>query len=89
MTRIDESAVFISVRIAILTVSDSRGSSEDRSGDVLVGRLTEAGHSLADRSELISERGEIAAVLRAWWDYPDIYGGISTCGTSFMGLVVR
>lgn len=45
MSRIDETTTFIPVRIAVLTVSDSRGLSEDRSGDVLVGRLQVAGHT--------------------------------------------
>jgi molybdenum cofactor biosynthesis protein B len=85
MTRIDESAVFISVRIAILTVSDSRGLSEDRSGDVLVGRLTEAGHILADRKILTDERDEIAVQLRDWCDNPEIDVVISTGGTGLTG----
>ena len=46
---IDESRTFLPVRIAVLTVSDTRGLAEDRSGDTLVARLTEAGHVLADR----------------------------------------
>src|SRR5690606_33304646 len=48
MSRIDESLEFIPVRIAVLTVSDTRSLAEDRSGDVLVGRIEEAGHVLAD-----------------------------------------
>ena len=52
MSRIDETATFIPVRIAVLTVSDSRGLSEDRSGDVLAGRLQDDGHTLADRKIL-------------------------------------
>ena len=49
MGRIDESKEFIPVRIAVLTVSDSRDISEDRSGEVLVNRIEAAGHVLADR----------------------------------------
>ena len=51
MSRIDESKDFISINIAVLTVSDTRGLSEDKSGDVLVGRIEEAGHRLADRAQ--------------------------------------
>jgi len=52
MSRIDENREFIPVRIAVLTVSDTRELAEDRSGDVLVARLMEAGHVLAKRARL-------------------------------------
>lgn len=54
------------MRIAVLTVSDSRSLAEDRSGDTLVERLTAAGHLLADRRLLPDEREAIAAQLRDW-----------------------
>jgi len=85
MSRIDETADFIAVRIAVLTVSDSRGLAEDRSGDVLVGRLEDAGHSLADRKILPDERDQIARQLRAWCDDPEIDVVISTGGTGLTG----
>ena len=66
MSRIDESKEFIAARIAVLTVSDTRDITQDKSGDVLVGRLIEAGHELADRRILPDERAEIAAQLRVW-----------------------
>ena len=66
MSRIDESREFIPVRIAVLTVSDTRELAEDRSGDVLVARLTEAGHVLAKREIVRDERGDIAQQLRDW-----------------------
>ena len=47
MSTIDEAKEFIPVRIAVLTVSDSRERADDRSGDVLVARLEAAGHILA------------------------------------------
>jgi molybdopterin adenylyltransferase len=65
MSRIDETKDFIPVRIAVLTVSDTRTVAEDRSGDTLVERLTEAGHVLAARGIVRDERAEIAAQLRA------------------------
>ena len=85
MSRIDESAAFIPVRIAVLTVSDSRGLDQDRSGDVLVGRLTDAGHILADRKILTDERDDIAAQLRDWCVTPEIDVVISTGGTGLTG----
>ena len=50
MSRIDETRRFIPVNIAVLTVSDTRTEADDKSGRVLVERLTEAGHSLAARA---------------------------------------
>ena len=49
-SRIDETREFIAVRIAVLTVSDTRTSDDDRSGDTLVGRLEAAGHQLVARN---------------------------------------
>lgn len=85
MPRIDESREFIPVRIAVLTVSDTRGLSEDRSGDTLVQRLTEAGHILADRAIVKDERKEIADQLRAWIANNQVDVVISTGGTGLTG----
>ena len=56
MTNTPEKNDFIAVRIAVLTVSDSRSLSEDRSGDTLVARLQAAGHILAARDILPDDR---------------------------------
>lgn len=85
MSRIDESLPFIPLRIAVLTVSDTRGLEDDRSGDTLVGRLTEAGHVLADRRILPDEREAIAAQLRAWCEDPQVDAVITTGGTGLTG----
>ncbi len=85
MSRIDESKEFIPTRIAVLTVSDSRNLDEDRSGQVLVDRLKEAGHVLADRKILRDERAEIADQLREWIANPEIDVVISTGGTGLTG----
>jgi len=85
MPRIDESKEFIPVRIAILTVSDTRSLAEDRSGQTLVDRLTEAGHILADRQIVRDERADIAAQLRAWVADPEVDVVISTGGTGLTG----
>ena len=82
---LDETHDFIPVRIAILSVSDTRGLAEDRSGQTLVDRLTEAGHILADRKILRDERGEIADQLRAWCANPDIDVIVTTGGTGLTG----
>ncbi len=85
MSRIDETKEFIPVRIAVLTVSDTRSLDEDRSGDVLVSRITEAGHILADRMIVQDERAEIASRLRMWSETPEIDVVISTGGTGLTG----
>ena len=85
MSRIDETKDFIAVRIAVLTVSDTRSLTEDRSGDVLVSRLEAAGHILADRKIIRDERAEIAQQLRDWCADPQIDVVISTGGTGLTG----
>lgn len=85
MSRIDETTDFIPVRIAILTVSDSRSLAEDRSGQTLVDRLQAAGHILADRQILPDERADIADQLRKWCADPAIDVVISTGGTGLTG----
>ena len=85
MSRIDEDKAFIPVRIAVLTVSDTRRPDEDRSGDVLVARLQEAGHVLADRKILRDERAEIAGQLRAWCADDGVDVILSTGGTGLTG----
>ena len=57
---------FIPVKIAILTVSDSRTLEDDKSGDTLVKRLEAAGHILADRDILKDERELVSEKLREW-----------------------
>lgn len=85
MSRIDENKEFIPVRIAVLTVSDTRGLAEDRSGDTLVGRIEGAGHIVADRKIIRDERAEIADQLRVWIADKDVDVIISTGGTGLTG----
>ncbi|GAA6164304.1 molybdenum cofactor biosynthesis protein B [Pelagimonas sp. KU-00592-HH] len=85
MPRFDENKEFIPVRIAVLTVSDTRGLDQDKSGDTLVGRIEGAGHLLADRKIIRDERDEIAAQLRDWCANPDVDVIISTGGTGLTG----
>ena len=76
---------FIPVRIAILTVSDTRTLADDRSGDTLVERLGAAGHLLADRVIVKDDKAEIANRLRAWIADPGVDAVISTGGTGLTG----
>ena len=85
MSRIDENREFLPVRIAVLTVSDTRALNDDRSGDVLVQRLSDAGHILAERMIVRDERAEIAEQLRVWCANDAIDVVISTGGTGLTG----
>lgn len=85
MSRINPDRQFIPVRIAVLTVSDSRSLDDDRSGDTLVARLSDAGHVAADRQIVRDEIEDIRAVVRGWIDDPDIDVVITTGGTGFTG----
>jgi molybdenum cofactor biosynthesis protein B len=85
MSRIDEAKQFIPVRIAVLTVSDTRDIGSDKSGQTLVDRIEGAGHIVAERQILPDERLEIAEQLRAWCADPDIDVVISTGGTGLTG----
>lgn len=85
MSRIDETKEFIPVRIAVLTVSDTRSMDEDRSGQTLVDRIEKAGHVVADRRIIRDERDQIADQLRAWVADEQIDVVISTGGTGLTG----
>lgn len=85
MSRIDDSLKFVAVRIAVLTVSDTRQITDDKSGQVLVDRISAAGHSLAARKIIADERDQISNQLRAWCADPQIDVVISTGGTGLTG----
>lgn len=82
---IDPDRPFLPVRIAVLTVSDTRTLADDRSGDALVQRLTDAGHELADRAIVKDDVGAIEARLRAWVADPEVDVVLSTGGTGVTG----
>jgi len=82
---IDESRTFRPVNIAVLTVSDTRGLAEDRSGDTLVARLTAAGHVLADRAIERDDVDTIVARLRGWIASATIDVIVTTGGTGVTG----
>jgi len=85
MTNAPEKTEFVAVRIAVLTLSDSRSLSDDKSGDTLVARLQAAGHILADRDILPDDRAAIAEKLRQWSRDPSIDVVLSTGGTGLTG----
>ena len=85
MGRLDDTKPFVPVRIAVLTVSDTRSLADDRSGDTLVDRLEAAGHTLAARAILPDERDQISAQLRGWTLDPEIDVILSTGGTGLTG----
>ncbi len=76
---------FTPVRIAVLTVSDTRTPEDDKSGNTLVARLEGAGHTLAARLILPDERTQIADQLREWCADPDVDVVLSTGGTGLTG----
>ena len=82
---IDAGIAFRPVRIAVLTVSDTRSLADDRSGDRLVERLTTAGHELADRAIVRDDPDQIVGKLHAWIDDPEIDVVLTTGGTGVTG----
>jgi len=85
MNRIDESRPFVPMRIAVLTVSDTRKLEEDRSGATLVKRIEEAGHLVADRKIVQDDVPTIQAVAKSWIEDQGVDVIISTGGTGFTG----
>jgi molybdenum cofactor biosynthesis protein B len=82
---IDETRPFLPVRIAVLTISDTRTRADDRSGDTLVERLTTAGHILAAREIIPDDLDTIVARLHAWSEDPQVDVIITTGGTGVTG----
>ncbi len=85
MSRIDESAAFLPVRIAIATISDSRNATNDTSGDALAARITGAGHILAARAIIRDDAPAIEAQMRAWIADDAVDVVITTGGTGVTG----
>ena len=85
MARLDESRPFIPVNIAVLTVSDTRTSANDTSGDALAERIAKAGHRVAARALERDDAGVIETVLRGWIADPSIDVVITTGGTGITG----
>jgi molybdenum cofactor biosynthesis protein B len=76
---------FIPLNLCVLTVSDTRTSENDTSGDYLVDALTEAGHRLHERRIVRDDRYLIRAIVAAWIADADVHGVLVTGGTGFTG----
>jgi molybdenum cofactor biosynthesis protein B len=83
MAGIDDNLTFYPLRIAVLTVSDTRDKSTDKSGALLTERLAAAGHELAAKAIVRDDIEAIRAQVRAWAGDPDVDLIISTGGTGF------
>lgn len=83
MSGIDDDLTFYPLRIAVLTVSDSRDEESDTSGALLAERLTTAGHELAAKTIVKDEVEPIQTQVRAWVADEGIDLIISTGGTGF------
>jgi len=85
MPGIDETKPFKSVRIAVLTVSDTRALDEDKSGGLLADRVTGAGHELADRAIVRDDIGQIREQIQRWIDERQVDVIVTTGGTGLTG----
>ncbi|HVY56399.1 MAG TPA: molybdenum cofactor biosynthesis protein B [Xanthobacteraceae bacterium] len=85
MPGIDQTRQFVPLKIAVLTVSDTRELADDKSGATLAERVAAAGHVLADRAIVTDDVEAIRARVRAWIADPAIDVVITTGGTGFTG----
>ena len=81
----DSTREFVPVRIAVMTVSDTRTRANDTSGDTLEARIKDAGHIVADRVIVPDEKDVIAAQLRKWIADVTVDVVVSTGGTGLTG----
>jgi molybdopterin adenylyltransferase len=82
---IDPDRTFRPINIALLTVSDTRTASDDTSGDILAGRIRDAGHALVARAIKRDDAAVIADQLDAWIDDPNVDAIVTTGGTGLTG----
>src|SRR5215475_7135793 len=85
MPGIDDSRQFIPLKIAVLTISDTRALADDRSGATLVEHAEKAGHTIAGRAIVTDDVEKIRARVKAWIADPMIDVIITTGGTGFTG----
>lgn len=83
MPGIDESLTFYPLRIAVLTISDTRDEESDRSGALIAERLTAAGHELAGKAIVRDEIEEIRRAVKTWVEDESVDLIITTGGTGF------
>jgi molybdenum cofactor biosynthesis protein B len=85
MPGIDQSREFVPLRIAVLTISDTRSLQEDKSGATLVERIGKAGHAIAERAIVTDDVDAIRMQVKAWIAALSIDVIITTGGTGFTG----
>jgi molybdopterin adenylyltransferase len=85
MSGIDDTKQFIPLRIAVLTVSDTRSLEDDKSGATLAERITRAGHAVAARAMVTDDVDKIGTQVKAWIADAGIDVIITTGGTGFTG----
>src|ERR1044071_4810724 len=85
MPGIDTSRQFVPLKIAVLTVSDTRSLGEDKSGATLAARIEKAGHTVAARAIVTDDAEKIRAQVKTWIADPAIDAIITTGGTGFTG----
>jgi molybdenum cofactor biosynthesis protein B len=85
MPGIDASKQFVPLKIAVLTVSDTRKLADDKSGTTLIERIEKAGHTVADRAIVTDDVKKIRARVKAWIANPGVDVVITTGGTGFTG----
>jgi molybdenum cofactor biosynthesis protein B len=83
MVKLDESFAFKPLRIAVLTVSDTRDRATDKSGDTLQTMIEGSGHTLAERTIVTDDATQIRAKVESWIAAPEIDVVITTGGTGF------
>jgi molybdenum cofactor biosynthesis protein B len=82
---IDEQRPFVPLKIAVLTISDTREMADDKSGATLAERIEKAGHAVAARAIVTDDVEKIRARMREWIDDSDVDVIVSTGGTGFTG----
>jgi molybdopterin adenylyltransferase len=85
MPGLDETKAFVPLKFAVLTISDTRGLKDDKSGALLVQRIAAAGHFVAERGIVADDVAAIRARVKSWIDDPNIDVIITTGGTGFTG----
>jgi len=85
MPGIDTSRQFVPLRIAVLTISDTRALEDDKSGATLVERIEKAGHAIAARAIVTDDVAKIRAQVKEWIANPAIDVVVTTGGTGFTG----
>jgi len=83
MSQIDETVPFIPVRIAVLTVSDTRDEKSDKSGALLASMIEQAGHQVAARAIVLDDQKDIRKQVKKWIKDPEVDVVITTGGTGF------